>query len=669
MIKFEDLEILAAEIGDENPLPDILDNQYIHASYKLSDKITEEESRFIGKGMINTLLPYLHQDGYDRNKKLRKFKAVVLENKYLKAVFLPEVGGRLWSLYDKEEKRELLYVNPVFQPCNLALRNAWFSGGVEFNVSIKGHNMLTCSTLYAEKRVDKEGREFVSMYEYERKRGVVYSINVYLPEDSKVLYVKDVIENTGDKDTYMYWWSNIAVDETRETRVIVPTHESFVSFYNEDHYVLDKTNIPNAFNTDASYPVNLARSLDFFYKIPKENDKWIATADKDGKGLLHFSENKLQARKLFLWGTGKGGRHWNEFLSVENSAYIEIQAGLLNTQLEHFIMPKQSKIEFVEAYALMSGDKEKLHSPDFDVAINEVNKKLYSYTCGKSPEEYLTTIFPDIYNSKVLCEYTRGSGWGYIENIIRKEQGQPPISEIFQRFEGDEITDKWNALITNGAFPKIDASEIPNGYAVGKYIIDALKRSIQNGNDNFATRLYLGVALYENGDAEGANSEWEQSYRITPNAWAYRNSASYYANVKGDYEKARNLIKTAYSLKTDNVSLAKACGKLLVDGGYYTDWLELYEGMPNSLKDNGRLKLLKAKALIALDRLEEAEKIVNKNFEMADIKEGELSISALWFEMYKKKLMKMEGMTENEALSVVKDRYPLPYELDFRMHE
>lgn len=669
MIKFEEIEILSAEIGVENPLPDIIDNQYIHASYEITDRVSQEECKNIGKGMIKTLLPYLHQDGYDRNKKLRKFKAVVLENDFLKAVFLPELGGRLWSLFDKVEKRDLLYVNPVFQPCNLALRNAWFSGGVEFNVSIKGHNMFTCSTLYAEKRIDKDGKEYVSMYEWERKRGVVFSVNAYLPEDSKVLYIKDVIENTDDKDTYMYWWSNIAITETPRTRVIVPTRESFVSFYNADHYVLDKTTIPYAFDTDVSYSLNLKRSLDFFYKIPENEDKWIATADENGQGLLQYSESLLKGRKLFLWGTGKGGRHWNEFLSKKGSAYIEIQAGLLNTQLEHFIMQKNSKIEFVEAYAALSGDKDKLHSKDFNEAIGEVNKKLYEYTEGRTPNEYLSKIFPDMKNSERVEEYTTGSGWGYIENKIRALQGKQPISQLFDRFAEDKVTEKWGKLIDDGKLPRISVSEIPNGYAVGQYIINTLNKSIADGNDDFATHMYLGVALYADGKVDQANSEWEKSCEIQENAWAYRNMASYWAQIKGDYKKAVPFIKKAFSLKQDCVSLAIACGKMLVAGGYYSDWLEIYDGMNEQLKDIGRIKLLKAKALIELDKLTEAEKIVNKDFEMADIKEGELSISALWFDMYKKKLIKEEGISETKAEQIVKERYPLPYELDFRMHE
>lgn len=149
MVKFEKLTLPAAGLGEENPMPDIKNVSYIHAGYKMTPKISENEKTHIGKGMINTMLPYRIQDGYDRKRELRDFKALTVENSFIRAVFLPELGGRLYSLTDKRTGKELLYVNPVFQPGNLGLRNAWFSGGVEFNVGIKGHNPLTCSPLHA----------------------------------------------------------------------------------------------------------------------------------------------------------------------------------------------------------------------------------------------------------------------------------------------------------------------------------------------------------------------------------------------------------------------------------------------------------------------------------------------------------------------------------------
>jgi hypothetical protein len=58
------------------------------------------------------------------------------------------LGGKLASIYDKQEQRELLFDNPVFQPANLAVLNAWFSGGIEWNGLIPGHTPFTCSSVF-----------------------------------------------------------------------------------------------------------------------------------------------------------------------------------------------------------------------------------------------------------------------------------------------------------------------------------------------------------------------------------------------------------------------------------------------------------------------------------------------------------------------------------------
>ncbi|WP_344841667.1 DUF5107 domain-containing protein [Nonomuraea dietziae] len=51
---------------------------------------------------------------------------------------MPGLGGRLWSLVELSTGRELLHRNPVIQPANLALRDAWFAGGVEWNLGTTG---------------------------------------------------------------------------------------------------------------------------------------------------------------------------------------------------------------------------------------------------------------------------------------------------------------------------------------------------------------------------------------------------------------------------------------------------------------------------------------------------------------------------------------------------
>ena len=66
MVRTEKITIPAAGLGKNNPMPDIKNVSYIHAGFELTDRISEAERKYIGKGMIPTMLPYLTQDGYDR---------------------------------------------------------------------------------------------------------------------------------------------------------------------------------------------------------------------------------------------------------------------------------------------------------------------------------------------------------------------------------------------------------------------------------------------------------------------------------------------------------------------------------------------------------------------------------------------------------------------------
>ncbi len=660
MIKTEKIKIPAAALGAPNPLPDIKNNTYIHASIDITERVSGEEAEHIGKGMIPTLLPYLTEDGYDRDKKLTEIDIVVLENEYLRAEFFPSFGARLRRLYDKVGKRELLYVNPVFQACNLALRNAWFSGGAEFNVGIKGHNPLTCSPMFCERRADKDGEEYVSFYEYERIRGVVYSVNAYLPEGAKSLKLRICIENTSDEEKYMYWWSNIAVEETPGMRVLVPTHETFVNYFGDDAYVLDKGTVPNELGTDISYPDNLSRSIDFFYKIPEKNRKWIASVNSDGHGFLHYSDDILKGRKAFLWGQSKGGRHFAEFLSVSGSSYIEIQGGLAHTQLEHFPMAAKSKLEWVEAYAPLDCTPDEIFG-DYDFAVKAVEKEL-----EKKLSEF-GLFAPENVPSEKLCSRRmlfRGSAWGYVENLIRKA----PISEYFDDWKSeDSSADDYLYLLKNGVLPKSPALCAPRSYVAGRFWEEKLRESLAKPEgEHFYTYLILGVVLYElgcKGDADAMDEcvkMWKRSLELEENPWACRNIAAYLANEAGKKSEAADYSVRALKMKPDERALAVDCGQILLSLGQNERLLKIFELLPEDLKRNGRISLLRARAELALGMLREAEKTVNENFEMPDIKEGELSVSALWFELQAKK----NGMSTEEA----KSRFALPYSLDFRMH-
>lgn len=665
MVRVESMEIMAADMGKSNPLPDIKNVQYIHAGFEVTPNVSEEESRYLGKGMINTVLPYKIQDGYSREKRLQKIKTVVLENEYLKAVFLPDFGGRLWSLFDKKNGKNLLYTNSVIQPANFAILNAWIAGGVEFNIGIKGHTPLTCSPMFCEK-IDEDTVKF---FEFERIRKVNYSITAYLPKDSQTLYIRPRIENTSDNEIYMYWWSNIAFPETKNTRVIVPAHSAIHCSYQEDHYVVDKTTMPVSNGIDISYSMNIGASADYFYRIPNENRKWIVGVDPNGAGLLHYSNDKLKARKLFLWGNKAGGRHWNEFLSEKGQSYVEIQAGLATTQLEHIPMPAKAVWEWTEGYTGIDG-KDTAYYGDWDEAIARVESVLDEKIAnGAVTPEKLAEM--SIKTQGVLIH--TASGWGRLENKIRARQGKDFISAFDTYPEiSNEQTAEFEQLLEKGFLPCPDVEKEPTSYVVDEFWRNALRESAQTENGNhWYTYLQLGVVEYALGDLTGAKNAWERSVELAPNVWALRNLSALYKNEWNDVERALAYQEKVFERKEalSCLSLVKEYASWLTSLNMDEKWLELYENLSEEMRQNSRLQVYKAIALLHVDKPYEASKIVTENFVLSDVKEGELSLSYLWKAMYTAIVMQETGLNKAEAERVAMQKYPLPYELDFRMHD
>ena len=172
---FETKRMKVAELGEESSVPDLFGE--LTTQNSLVFDLDEDDEIYEGYGKVNSAFPYRQLNGYTRELHEKDVKTAVLENEYLKAVFLTEYGGRLWELWDKKTGKNLLYTNDVLRFSNLAIRNAWFSGGVEWNLGIIGHTPFTTEQLFTAELTDEDGNPVLRMYEYERVRQVEYQMD------------------------------------------------------------------------------------------------------------------------------------------------------------------------------------------------------------------------------------------------------------------------------------------------------------------------------------------------------------------------------------------------------------------------------------------------------------------------------------------------------------
>lgn len=81
------------------------------------------------------------------------------------------------------------------------------------------------------------------------------------------------------------------------------------------------------------------------------------------------------------------------------------------------------------------------------------------------------------------------------------------------------------------------------------------------------------------------------------------------------------------------------------------------------------MKMYNGQCLVMLGKLEEAKKYINASLRVEDVREGEYAISNIWIMLYKKELSAVLNKSENQISDKeVLEKYPIPYEIDFRMH-
>lgn len=328
----------------------------------------------------------------------------------------------------------------------------------------------------------------------------------------------------------MYWWSNIAVPETVDTRIIVDADSAYTHDYVNG---LKVVGMPYYENTDISYTCMQQNAADFFFRVPDDRRKFIAALNGEGVGLAQTSTARLRGRKLFRWGMGRGGRKWQSFLSKPALPYLEIQAGLARTQCECIPMPANTVWEWIEAYGIMKADPQAVHGDDWATAVNDVRERLI-------PQEYLDAELKRTAASIVGVPGERlqnGSGWGYVEAVRRAECGKSPLCSKIT-FGRESITEEekpWLELVENGAFCEPQNPK-KSGFMIQKDYIPLLEKAIAQ-NDSWFARMHLGLCLFGNGEMEKAREQLIKSIDLKKNAFAL-SAVSYIDEADGSVDSA-----------------------------------------------------------------------------------------------------------------------------------
>jgi len=656
-LRVENMRIPSVDFNGVSTLPSISENLRLSFMQDVFE-LGEEDGLYVNYGMVDYGFPYKVQDNYDRELKDKEQVTVVLENEYLKATFLPQFGGKLHSLFDKKAQKELLFVNSIVRPCHLGVRNAWMSGGVEWNCGYVGHNPFTCDWLHTARTELEDGTPVLRFYQYERIRGIVYQMDFFLPEDSKMLYVRTKLINPQFKVVPMYWWSNIAAPDVPGNRVIVPVTNTYTA--RDSHPV--KIAVPEYNGIDVTYPLDNVISIDYFWNVPADERKFICQVDKDGYGLVQTSTKRLQGRKLFVWGNSEGGDRWKNFLTAddESGSYNEIQAGIAKTQYECLPMPPKTVWEWVEAYGALQTDPAKAHG-DWESAKAEAASCLNAIVTEAEMEALLQST-KQMAKSPAKEVLFAADGWGALEQERRRIVGDDEMCSYLDFGALSEEQKPWVELLENGTLGAHDALAAPISYMCQPEWTALIKKAVKEKDaDNWFTWLQLGLNTFIEKDYERAESQLLKSLEMKRSAWALY-ALAILNRDSGEHEKEVAYMMEAWQMNSDDVSLAKAVLRCLYENSRFVELKEVYENMSEKLRAIPRCQAYYGFSLAEEGNVEAAEAILYQNggLLVPDIRECETITLDLWIAVEKAKA-KAAGTTFDE-----KNINP-PRFVDFRM--
>jgi tetratricopeptide (TPR) repeat protein len=272
-----------------------------------------------------------------------RWRAIYLENEYLKCSVLPDLGGHIYTCIDKINGQPMFYANPSIKKARIGYRGAWAAFGVEFNFPVS-HNWVSMSPVDFAYASHEDGSASVVVGNIDRVYGMEWSVELTLRPGSTVLAQHVTLSNRSDVRHRFYWWNNAGVQAWDDSQIQYPMRFAAAHGFAEvqrwpvDSQGKDLSVIRN--QTDGPVSLFVHGSREDFMGVwhPQTN-----------AGTAHFAEyGELPAKKIWSWGVDAEGLDWRKALSDNNSAYVELQAGLFRNQETYAFLEPRQEITFTE---------------------------------------------------------------------------------------------------------------------------------------------------------------------------------------------------------------------------------------------------------------------------------------------------------------------------------
>lgn len=284
------------------------------------------------QGASKVIYPYALNDMISNDKTEKEWKALILENEYIKLCVTPEIGGKLYYATDKTTDYNFVYKNNVVKPANIGMTGAWVSGGIEWCV-IHHHRASTMLPVDYTLVENTDGSKTIWIGETEPRHRMRWTIGITMFPGKSVYQTEVKIHNpTPFTNTFLYW-ANVAAHTNSDYQVIFPPSTTVATYHakNSFTYWPFSTEVYNGRDftkgVDISWWKNSVNQNSYFAYDLQED--FMGGYDHGRKtGTVHIGDhNIVKGAKLWEWGSGKHGQATEGRLTENDGPYVEIMVG------------------------------------------------------------------------------------------------------------------------------------------------------------------------------------------------------------------------------------------------------------------------------------------------------------------------------------------------------
>ena len=292
--------------------------------------------------------PFIEVGGAEKTDK--QYKALILENEYLKICVTPAMGGRIYYALDKTNGYDIVYYNHAVKPALIGMIGAWTSGGTEWNTP---HHHRPTSFLPVDYTLceNEDGSKTIWVGEYEKRSQTRWLVGLTL-EPGKA-YLKTEFKSL-DVTPYQYpalFFSNNAVHVNDDYQFIFPPDVEIANF----HYMVEFTHWPVLNQVYQSQDYTHGEDLSWWNAVKQPVSFFVYKTDQDflggidhGKkaGVIFVGDHQIfKGKKIWNWGKNEQQRIWDKKLTDTDGPYAELMVGFYsdNQPDYNFLAPFETK--------------------------------------------------------------------------------------------------------------------------------------------------------------------------------------------------------------------------------------------------------------------------------------------------------------------------------------